>query len=230
MNHPSISELALLAGGELNLFRRLRVRRHVSRCADCHAQADSLRSVREQLQLSLSELPEDLSWDRLAEEMTANIHVGLAAGECVGPAPKMRRLPGWNLGGPGLERRLGRGHLRGWNLEAWGVGAVGAGLCLLLALGWWMRMPSSDTQALTRAFHTVWTGRGPAAEPLSSGPGVVLEANTGGIEVKQNGRAMTFVSPSAEAVTVSVSLQGSAQASYVDSQTGQVTIANVYAQ
>ncbi|MEO7144385.1 MAG: hypothetical protein ABI165_12880 [Bryobacteraceae bacterium] len=216
MKHPGVSELALLAGGELSFPRRVRVSRHVSRCAACRAQADGFRSDHRHMQGELAELPEGIHWEGLAAEMTGNIRVGLAAGECVGPVPGTRRLPVLNFALPGLQR--------------WGLGALAASLCLLLTLGWFMKMAPSDTQALARALQTVWAGRGPGAEQLNAGRGVILEANTGGIEVKQNGRAMRFVSPSAEAVTVSVSLQGSAQASYVDSQTGQVTIANVYAQ
>jgi len=211
MRHPGESELSLFAGGELGFLERLRIGRHVSHCATCRAQSDLFRADRERLQVGLGKLPDELDWRRLAQEMTANIRVGLEAGECVGPVRGIR-------------------HLTSWNLNGWGLGAMIAGLCMLVALGWWMRMPYSDTQSLAHALHTVWTGHGPSAEPLSSDHGVILEAGTGGIEVKQNGQSMTFVSPRSEAVTVSVSLQGSAQASYVDSDTGQVNIANVYAQ
>jgi hypothetical protein len=211
MKHPSESELSLFAGGELGLFDSIQVRRHISRCAGCRAQSELFQADCQARREGLSELPGGLNWNRMAEEMTANIRVGLAAGECVGPVRGIHRLHGWNLGG-------------------WGLGALTAGLCALLALGWWMRMPSSDTASLGRAVQTVWTGNGQNAAPLSSAHGVILEADTGGIRVTQNGRALTFVSPKSEAVTVSVSLQGSAQARYVDSETGQVTIANVYAQ
>lgn len=211
MKHPSESELSLFAGGELGFFERHRVRRHLSGCADCRAHAALFQKDCQTRRDALSELPSGLNWNRMAEEMTANIRVGLAAGECVGPARGFRRMQTWNLGG-------------------WSLGALTASLCVLLALGWWMRMPSSDTHALGKVLHNVLTGDEQAAAPLASPHGVILEADTGGIRVKQNGRALTFVSPSSEAVTVSVSLQGSAQASYVDSETGQVTIANVYAQ
>ena len=35
-------------------------------------------------------MPAGLNWDRLAEEMSANIHLGLEAGECVAPAKAIR--------------------------------------------------------------------------------------------------------------------------------------------
>ena len=49
--------------------------------------------VRDRLRYACPEMPEEVNWDRLAAEMKANIHVGLAAGECVGAAePQARRL------------------------------------------------------------------------------------------------------------------------------------------
>ena len=210
MKHPAESELALLAGGELPFLTRVRVRRHVAGCASCHAAAEAFRDDALELE-GLRDLPAGLRWERLAEEMKANVRVGLDAGACVDP---------------------GRTSHRNVRMEwpVWSVGASLATLCVLLALGWWMRMEPTDTESLARHVRAAWSGRLQSGEPLNSGRGVVLAADTGGIEVKENGRTMTFVSPRSEAVTVSVSLEGSAQARYVDSETGQVTIANVYAQ
>jgi hypothetical protein len=66
----------------------------------------------------------------------------------------------------------------------------------------------------------------PARSPT---PGVRLEANTRGIELRENGRSMTLMHGAAGAV-VSVSTEGSLRARYLDSETGQVTIHHVYAQ
>ena len=82
MKHPNEADLALYAGHDLSVLKEWRVRRHVSRCEQCRETVDdfvSLRSVTAQL----GELPADLNWKRLASEMKANIHLGLAAGECV---------------------------------------------------------------------------------------------------------------------------------------------------
>ena len=47
----------------------------------------------------MPELPNGLNWNRLSQEMTGNIRVGLAAGEAIAlfdkPAPAKHRL-GWN--------------------------------------------------------------------------------------------------------------------------------------
>ena len=46
---------------------------------------DVYRHSRQRLKQAAAEMPEGADWDRLAAEMTANIRVGLAAGECVAP-------------------------------------------------------------------------------------------------------------------------------------------------
>jgi hypothetical protein len=60
---------------------------------------------------------------------------------------------------------------------------------------------------------------------------VRLEANSSGIEVKQNGGALMLLNPArASNTAVFLSAPGSLRARYVDSETGQVTINYVYAQ
>lgn len=83
--HPSEADLALYAGGELSWWRRRRLRRHFERCSACRAHAAEFRRWREWLREE-DQLPPGIHWNRLAGEMKANIRVGLAAGECVGPA------------------------------------------------------------------------------------------------------------------------------------------------
>jgi hypothetical protein len=98
MRHPSRPDLALFAGGDLGFLRRWSVSRHLEGCAACRHDAESLRSASEVLRGEASELPDGLNWDRLAREMTANIHLGLEAGECVGPArvkPAASMFLGW---------------------------------------------------------------------------------------------------------------------------------------
>jgi hypothetical protein len=90
--HPDPATLALHAGGDLGWFQAWRTERHVASCGEC---ADEIAAYRA-LSASLPELtnPPDLPWNRIASEMSANIRLGLAAGECVregaGPA---RRFP-----------------------------------------------------------------------------------------------------------------------------------------
>jgi hypothetical protein len=81
MKHPNEAMLALHAGGDLGFFARRRIERHVSECERCSRQLAESHRLRDLLP-QLAETPE-ISWNRLAAEMRANIRLGLAAGECV---------------------------------------------------------------------------------------------------------------------------------------------------
>jgi len=81
MKHPNQATLALHAGGDLGPLARWRTERHLARCGRCREEMEAFDQVREMLP-ELAETPE-ISWNRLAAEMRANIRLGLAAGECV---------------------------------------------------------------------------------------------------------------------------------------------------
>ena len=92
MKHPNEATLALEAGGDLGIFVRWRVNRHVSRCERCRDEVEAFRALREVVP-DLAEIPE-VPWNRLAAEMRANIRLGLAAGECVRPSDQpLRQTP-----------------------------------------------------------------------------------------------------------------------------------------
>ena len=80
MKHPGEYNLALLAGGESGTFLRFRLDRHVRNCEDCQEKVAEFQALRKHL--ASTEFPE-VSWNSLAAEMRANIHVGLEAGACV---------------------------------------------------------------------------------------------------------------------------------------------------
>ncbi len=113
--HPEQTDLALYAGGELGRWRRWRLARHLARCPACREQVEEFRRWRQWMR-GHEELPAGVQWNRLAAEMTANIRVGLAAGECVGPiedgAPARWRAPALAL--PVLLLVLA-----GWLLQVW---------------------------------------------------------------------------------------------------------------
>jgi hypothetical protein len=158
---------------------------------------------------SAEELPESLEWDRLAAEMTANIRVGLAAGECV--SPRTRKLA-----------RL-----------SWRPAAVMAGVVALLTVAWWANMPAADSQSLARAMRSIIHGGRqnlPPSERIRDDRGPVVEASESGIELRENGSRLGMSHSGLRPVAVSVSVQGSASARYIDADTGQVTITSVYVQ
>ena len=45
--------------------------------------SQALRTASQQVREVAAEIPKDLNWNRLAQEMTGNIRVGLAAGEAI---------------------------------------------------------------------------------------------------------------------------------------------------
>ena len=96
MKHPDQAALALYAGGDLGFWTRRRVERHLTRCESCGDEVASFQATRE-IVTDLSEIP-DVSWNRLAAEMKANIRLGLAAGECVRMGEKPLRERPWFTG------------------------------------------------------------------------------------------------------------------------------------
>ncbi|HUB78076.1 MAG TPA: hypothetical protein VMB03_04720 [Bryobacteraceae bacterium] len=81
MRHPNQATLALHAGGDLGRIRSWWTARHVARCAECREEVAGYTEMRELLP-ELAELPE-ISWNRMAAEIKANVRLGLEAGECV---------------------------------------------------------------------------------------------------------------------------------------------------
>ena len=150
--------------------------------------------------------------------MAANIHVGLAAGECV--APRSRGV--WKATLPAGG---------GWRFSWRPVGLV-AGIAVVMTAAWWLNMPPSDTQALSRAVTRVTHGiaHGGRWGVLSEDAGPVVEATPAGVQLRENGGALQVSQSGLRPLTVSVSMQGSASAHYIDTDTGQVTITSVYEQ
>jgi len=88
--------LALHAGGDLGRIRNWWTARHLTRCAECREEVAGYTEMRELLP-DLADLPE-ISWNRMAAEIKANVRLGLEAGECVRSAemPSHRAsLTGW---------------------------------------------------------------------------------------------------------------------------------------
>jgi hypothetical protein len=212
MKHPSEIQLALYAGGDLaGNWERWRVGRHVSGCADCQSEVNSLRAGSEQARLLTADLPKDVDWNRLAQEMTGNIRVGLAAGEAIARFDKPTSSKPLRLG--------------------WNAALVLACATAVFVAAFWMSLPQTQAEHLMAALKRIRTERigtlaGRTAAPLQDE--VVLEASSSGLEVKENGRTMSLMHPHSDGVTVSVSLHGSAGVRYVDADTGQVTTNKVY--
>ncbi len=186
MKHPAGSQLALFAGGDLALLNRWRVQRHLAECDYCRREVESLRHAADQIRTaSLDPIP-GLNWTRLADEMTANIHLGLEAGECV--AIPTRR-----------PERMG-----------WKAAAVTAGITCTLAAAWWLNPVPK------RQLHTMQAAH------------VEMRTTASGIQLNENGNALTLLHTRGRQKPIIVSAPGTLRARFVDIETGQVTINNVY--
>jgi hypothetical protein len=217
--HIAETDLALYVSGDLGLLRRASVRFHVGRCERCSRRVEAYRADRSRVKEIAAEMPEGVDWDRLAAEMTANIRVGLAAGECVA-RPRDRKRPAGN-GARNLAVH-------------WRPAAIAAAAVVLLTVAWMVNMPSGTTQELGRAMGAVLRGGsvsgGPFVQPsLMYAQSPVVVANQLGIELRENNNVMG-ASQDELPVSVSLSVQGSASARYVNADTGQMTITSVYVQ
>jgi hypothetical protein len=108
MKHPSESDLALYAAGDLSWAKQKLTGRHVSQCGACQSVVVEYSEFRPGVQV-FPKLPSHIQWSRLQAEMTANIHLGLEAGECV--SPRFTARPGVkfpvSFGGVPSLHRLG---------------------------------------------------------------------------------------------------------------------------
>ena len=202
--HLSEKQLALYATHDLNVTASVRARLHLMRCVGCSERVSAYSGDTQVLRRMAAEIPAGVQWDRLAAEMTANIRVGLAAGECVAPRAVRKTIP------------LG-----------WRVAAATCGFTVLLVAAWWINIPATQSVALGQTMRRIVQAR-----PWQSGSVMdvepMVEATATGIWLHENGGSLGMSQGVARPVSVSLSMQGAARARYIDSDTGQVTITSVY--
>lgn len=159
MTHIPETQLALYSRRDLGVWARLRVRRHLERCEMCAEIAAEFGQIGERLSDAAETLPAELSeaaWNRLSAEMTANIRLGIAAGECIS----------------GVRRPLARPKL---------VAAL-AGLTALVAMAV-MEQPHPKrlpAPTMSPEIQSARIGGGAIMEPLPSAGDVMHTVNTRG--------------------------------------------------
>lgn len=201
--HPDDRKIVLYACGDAGWVERFATARHLRTCEACKRRAETFRRDRLSVREAAAELPEGLDWNRLAAEMTANIHVGLEAGECVSDVRPLKARPA----------------------ATWRPAFAAACLGVIVLGAAYLNFPEAQKASLARGVSKIWTQ--PAAV---TDQGVALASTRNGIEVRENGAAFTMVNPGQSPTVVVVNTSGSLRARYVDDDTGQVTITNVYAQ
>lgn len=224
MKHASETQLALFAGGDLGVWERWRIGGHVARCAQCSGEVQAYHAARAQLREMAEAMPEGINWARLAPEMTGNIRVGLAAGECIAGFEKRPRP---------LRDIISPSRL------AWHAALVLACATVVIVTTLWFSLPKTELDHLTGSLRRIRFDRiGTVVRaPGLWQDGVVLEASQSSIGIKENGGTMSLLQPrpvnpanAADLVrpVISVNMQGSAGARYVDADSGQVTTNRVY--
>jgi hypothetical protein len=195
-----MESLALYARRDLALRERLRVRWHVARCCDCEQQV-----------LLFESATGELKRQSQAETLTAFEAVA-----------DWNRLENEMLGNITVGLAAARciqkvGRKRAWVWRA----AFAGGLAGLFAAGWVTHVPSESTDRLLHALFGARRG-------LQADASSVVRTKTEGIAVGSNGVELTILHPR----TAVVSLSGNTglTARYIDEDSGQVTVTNVYGQ
>lgn len=241
-HHPEAQELALYVSRDLSAWRRVVVGRHVAGCSVCRHEVVLLREAGRAFAEEVEALPGGMSWERLAADMRANIRLGLEAGECVGDSPSSSAADA-----AVIEEGRPASWYSGWNPAAWwnssrlgdlvqveasaGLwAATGAAAVVLFAAGifWWQRgEAAAGAEQLAAASYPAAAA---ASEAKQDGE-VVFRTVSDGIVVERAGRSLTLAHGGRSATALTVSLNGSMNAKYVDDDdTGQVTIHHVYAE
>lgn len=99
----------------------------------------------------------------------------------------------------------------GWLSNTRALSACASVLALVTA-GFWLQRPT------------------PPPPPVTASTGAVLRATANGIELNKDGQTLSLLQVRAGNVTYAAGAQGSMRAGYVDSDTGYVTINDVYVQ
>jgi hypothetical protein len=99
---------------------------------------------------------------------------------------------------------------------------VGAGMAMLLAAGWMLNVPREESEHLALSLRRI------VGMSRSQPSGTILQTTPEGIAVRAQGATMTLLHPASAMVTVAGN--ASVGALYVDEDSGEVTITNVYGQ
>jgi hypothetical protein len=235
--HPEAQELALFVSRDLPAWRNFAVSRHVSGCANCRRETALLSNASSAFASEVDLIPGGAeAWDQLAAEMRANIRLGLEAGECVGEArfaadgeAAEDRPAGWYAGW-NPARWWNSSRLGGWlHMDANWMRVVSAGAAVAListGIWWWQQ----DEDASLRSYFTSQPAAVASQESTTGEGEVVFRTVADGLQVERGGKTLTLAHTGRAATGLTVSLNGSMTAKFVDEDTSQVTIHHVYAE
>ncbi len=201
MPHPAPEMLALYTRGDLPFITRFRLRSHLQECHDCEHQASVFF-------FATVELKREASTETLtAFEAIADWHT------------LEREMLGNIVVGVAAARCIEKvGRKRTWLPKL----AITAGLAALFVAGWTTHIPHEQTSQVLASVSRYLGGR--TALPL----GNIVRTTPTGIAVRSEGVTLTILHP--PTAVVSMSGSSSVEARYIDEDTGQLTITNVYGQ
>jgi len=200
-DHPTYKALALYSGKDLNWSARWKIRHHLRGCVQCQQALESLQAATLELR-------------READLQT------LTGYEAIADWARLEREMMGNIGvGVAAARCIDHvGHRR----IGWARVGIGVGMALLFALSWETHIPREQTEHLWTSLRQ-WAGlRSPDSNTT------ILRSSPDGVAVGAQGSTLTMWHPRSAVVSVSSGTRMDAR--YIDTETGQVTIASVYGQ
>lgn len=211
--HLSDTVLALYASGDLDWRDRIGAAWHVRTCERCAKTAQAFREDVAFRKQAAEAMPLPANWDQLAEEMAANIRLGLAASECIRDIePRVTLKP------VGATRP-------NW---FWKPAAGIAGAMAVVLVAWYSFLPPEASRAVSRVWDAAVNGR--TGIQIES-PSLILESSASGVELRKGSRtSVKLLVVGREPDQFSANLDGSMRAQYVDDVSGQITVTNVYAE
>ena len=202
ISHPNCETLALYSQGDLARVVRWKIAYHVRNCADCQHQVFRFRSAREEFK----------------READAQSLRGL---EAITDWARLEREMLGNIAvGVSAARcieKVGRRRILGAR-GTW----VTVSLMVLFLAGWFTNLPSEQRKHLEASLRR---SMGIEVPHIA---GTIVQTTPEGIAVRAQGATLTILHP--PSAVVSLAGSSSLGARFVDEQTGEVTITNVYGQ
>jgi hypothetical protein len=198
VKHLNEEQAALLAGGELPLWKEAGAHAHAKVCASCRAKVSAYRKQREELheQVENFRLPKGFDWAELESEMIGNIRLGAEVAS-VTPPPRLIQ--------------------ESW-LDWRGVVAISA-LSAVVVTGWFLTGPASRHYPRIPGYSEASIASGNLE--LKGNPTQV------GLQTEKGRAGLYFRSTAPTATRVEVVLEGSLRSASVDQESGQLTVTQV---
>lgn len=201
-NHPGQRVLALYSTRDLPWIKSLLVSQHLRRCSECSGTVRSFRHTK-------CDLKEQARSGLLAAHENhidwLRVEREMLGNIAVGVAAARC------IENVGRQRR-----------SIFGAAWILAGLSVLFVVGWLTHVPREQNVHLANSLARLVGLERPFAS------GTMLRSTEEGISVRTQGVTLVLHSP--HSATVSAMGSSAVEARYIDENTGQVTIANVYGQ